>query len=331
MMDSSHFSDCLNVVRLGADPFGKEDSTEVIQGAINQAKEGRGQKVRSVYFPDGEYRLDKGLVIDGGDQPQLWSIHMFSDGGAILKFKPGLTAITVKKGTEANFGPSRTHFRRLIVIRDETRPDDTGPQDQEREIGFHLNAPECRLDDVVVRGFRKAGVQLQGAQMTRLRGCRLWQNGVNVEDLGNSPACEIVGCRLIYGLGTGLIWNTRGLTVTGGAIEQNMMRDVVVGDGVDAIARFHGVHFERHSKSASLEPLIRCGNAGQKGNVQVAFERCSFFGSGSRRAAIYFSQASRAEVIGCWFQNFDRETLPIDVEIEGQEYYERGSVCLPKA
>lgn len=327
MMNSSHFSVCLNVVALGADPSGKTDSAPAVQRALDQAKNG---KVRSVYFPDGEYRLDSGLVIDFGDQQQLWSIHVFSDGGAILKFKPGLTAFMVKKGEGVKYGPSRTHFRRLVVMRDESRSEGTDPQDHESEIGFHINAPECRLDDVVVRGFRRAGVQLLDAQMTRLRGCRLWQNGVNVEDLGNSPACEIEGCRLIYGLGTGLIWNTRGLNVTGGAIEQNVMQDVLVGAGVDAIARFHGVHFERHVTSASPEPLIRCGKDGGKGNVQVAFERCLFFGGGTKRAAIYFSRASRAEVIGCWFQGFDRKTLPIDFETEGQEYYERGSVCLPK-
>ena len=300
---------CHNVLEFGADRDGKTDSSGAIQNALAEAMEG---PCRSVYLPDGTYRVDSGLILDKGGDSDVWNIHVFSDGGATLLAKAGITVFTVAGPRFDRFktpGPRRVHFRRLHLVRAAgTTPDD----DPTQEIGFYLAAPECRLDDVEVSEFRGAGVKLRGAYLTSLHRCRLWHNGVSVADEGDSQASELVGCRLNFAKETGLVWNSKGLTVLGGAIELNAHQEVTVGTEADAIARFYGVHFE-HQKNdgAQIGPMIVCGQAGKPGNVQAVFDRCIFMGNETKRPAIAFYGVNTCEVIATRFENFDNQELPI--------------------
>ena len=326
---------CHNVLEFGADRHGKEDSSGAIQAALDAAMEG---PCRNVYLPDGHYRIDSGLHIDTGSSDDTWNIHVFSDGGATLMAAAGVTVFTVvgcKPDDYDKAKPRRVHFQRLHLI----QPANTTPiANTNVEVGFDLGAPECRLDDVDVSEFRGAGVRLRGAELTSLHRCRLWHNRVNVEDLGGSPASELVGCRLIYAQcfgeegptrGTGLVWNSRGLTVLGGAIEQNMNQEAIVGNELDSIARFYGVHFEHKPEYGSKLPMVSCGKEQAGGNVQVAFDRCAFFGNKTDRAAIAFQAGVKSgEVIGTWLENFRQEKAPIKVFTEPCNYYEHGLVVL---
>lgn len=312
---------CHNVVSLGADNCGRVDATPYVQKALDLALAG---PCRNVFFPDGTYRIDGGLRIDHGPENDTWTIRVFSDGGAILQAKAGVTVFRVQ-GQDPKRLPRRVHFQRLHLI----RVGDAAPgTDLSEEVGFHLGARECRLDEVEVSEFRGAGVRLSNAELTNLQCCKLWHNSVNVEDLGDSPACELNGCRLIYALQTGLVWNSRGLTVVAGAIEQSRQQDVCVGLKADAIARFYGVHFEHNSDYTTMLPMVVCGRPGQPGNVQVAFDRCAFFGNASQRLAILFHPGVRAcEVVGTWFQNFSNPKAPIDGG--AQDYSARSLVVIP--
>jgi len=306
-------------MEFGADRSGREDSNEAIQAALDAAMEGPG---RSVYLPDGTYRIDSGLNIDTGSSDDTWNIHVFSDGGATLMAAAGVTVFTVVGCKSANCDktkPRRVHFQRLHLIQ---AANATPIVNTDVEVGFYLATPECRLDDVDVSEFRGAGVRLRWAEMTSLHRCRLWHNRVNMEDLGDSPASELVGCRLIYAhcigqaggtAGTGLVWNSRGLTVFGGAIEQNMNQDVIVGNQLDALARFYGVHFEHKQEYPSENPMIVCGQEDVEGNVQVAFDRCAFFGNKTDRAAISFLGVNSCEVVGTRFENFACREAPIKI------------------
>jgi len=326
---------CHNVLQHGADLTGQRDSSEAIQQALNAAMKG---PCRSVFLPDGIYRIDKGLEIDTGSNNDIWNIHVYSDGGATLEAATGITVFTVegcKNLPPDKPAPRRVHFEKLHLIRKQRTQTATEAQ---YEVGFCLQAPECRLDDVEVSEFRGAGIRLSRAELTSLHRCRLWHNRVNVEDLGASPATELVGCRLIYAQrfelvgvehGTGLVWNSRGLTVLGGAIEQNEGQEVIVGNVHDSIARFYGVHFEHKNGLKATLPMVVCGKEQVPGNVQVAFDRCAFFGNGTDRAAISFHGVNACEVIGTRFENFQKNAAPIKVWKEARDYYERGLVVIP--
>jgi hypothetical protein len=325
-----------NVLDYGADRSGNADSNHAIQAALEAAMKG---PCRGVYLPDGIYRIGSGLSIDTGATDDTWNIHVFSHGGATLKAVVGVTVFTVKgckKSPPDNMAPRRVHFEKLHLIREpETQP----ITNTEVEVGFYLAAPECRLDDVEVSEFRGAGIRLSGADLTSLHRCRLWHNRVNLEDIGASQATELVGCRLIYAQcigragvsqGTGLVWNSRGLTVLGGAIEQNEGQEVLVGNELDSIARFYGVHFEHKTRLKTNRPMIVCGEEHAVGNVQAAFDRCVFFGNGTDRVAIAFQQGVKSgEVIDTRFQNFRRENAPIKVFSAPGNYYERALVVVP--
>jgi len=310
-----------NVLAFGADRDGERDSTGAIQNALHAAMNDPCR--RSVYLPDGNYRIDGGMFIDTGAFDDTWNIRVFSDGGATLLARAGVTVFTVvgcKSEKWDKPAPRRVHFQRLHLIQTEnTLP--IGNTDV--EVGFYLAAPECRLDDVDVSGFRGAGVRLRQAEMTSLHRCRIWHNRVNVEDLGDSPATELTGCRLIYARnigrdggtqGTGLVWNSRGLTVLGGAIEQNVNQEVSVGRKFDSMARFYGVHFEHENYNPASQPMVVCGKKGEAGHVQVAFDRCIFMGNRTSRLAICFLGVDSCEVAGCRFENFLRgPEVPIEV------------------
>lgn len=326
---------CHNVLEYGADRSGNLGSDIAIQDALNAAMKG---PCRSVYLPDGKYLINTGLMIDTGSDDDTWNIHVFSDGGATLRAAAGVTVFTVKGCKQLppdKPTPRRVHFEKLHLIRHSGK-DPVGNTDM--EVGFYLEAPECRLDDVEVSEFRGAGVRLKHADLTSLHRCRLWHNRVNVEDLGASPATELVGCRLIFALrvglegvsqGTGLVWNSRGLTVLGGAIEQNDGQEVIVGSEHDSVARFYGVHFEHKTGLNTAAPMVVCGRR-VAGNVQVAMDRCAFFGNGTDRVAISFQGVNSCEVIGTRFENFLWNGAPIKLWNEAINYYERGLVVIPK-
>lgn len=316
-----------DVITFGADPSGTRDSSGALQAALNEAMEG---PCRSVYLPDGTYRIDSGLTINKGSPDDTWNVHVFSDGGAILLAKAGITVFTVQGCRYErceNPVPRRVHFRRLHLIRNGA---DSG--DGTNECGFKLGSPECRLDDVEISGFRGAGVRLHKAELTSLHRCRLWHNRVNVEDLGSSQASELMGCRLIFASETGLIWNSRGLTVTGGAIEMNTLHEVTVGTQADSIARFYGVHFEHNNNSPPREPMIVCGRTKEPANVQVSFDRCAFFGNGTERLAISCLGLHTCEVIASWFQHFATPRQPPIEQKEGASgrVVIRDLIVLPK-
>jgi hypothetical protein len=244
--------------------------------------------------------------------------------------KAGITVFTVQRceyERSENTGPRRVHFRRLHLIRS---GEDSG--DGTNECGFKLESPECRLDDVEISGFRGAGVRLLKAELTSMHRCRLWHNRVNVEDMGDSQASELMGCRLTFASDTGLDWNSRGLTVTGGAIEMNAHYEVTVGTRVDTIARFYGVHFEHKNKSPQREPMIVCGRTKEPANVQVSFDRCAFFGNGTERLAISCLGLHTCEVIATWFQNFATPSQPPIEHKEGASgcVVKRDLIVLPK-
>jgi len=324
-----------NVLEYGADRSGNTGSDLAIQAALDAAMKG---PCRSVYLPDGIYRIDNGLSIDTGADDDTWNIHVFSNGGATLRAAAGVTVFTVKRRNKLpsdKTAPRRVHFEKLHLFR---KPETQPATNTEVEVGFYLAEPECRLDDVEVSGFRGAGIRLRRAELTSLHRCRLWHNRVNLEDLGASPATELVGCRLNYALlvglkgdsqGAGLVWNSRGLTVLGGAIEQNEGHEVIVGNEFDSIARFYGVHFEHKNHLKTERPMIVCGKAQVAGNVQAAFDRCAFFGNESDRDAISFQGVNSCEVIGTRFENFQGNEAPIKLWSGAINYYERGNVVIP--
>jgi len=113
-------------------------------------------------------------------------------------------------------------------------------------------------------------------------------------------------------------------------IEQNMHQDVIVGNELDSIVRFYGVHFENKPEYESKLPMITCGKEPADGNVQVAFDHCAFFGNGDDRVAIAIQQGVKyGEVIGTRFENFKSAIAPIKVLTLAGNYYERGLVVLP--
>jgi len=248
------------------------------------------------------------LVINHRADDDTWNIHVFSHGGAMLEAVPGIVVFTVKSGALPIMPPApvtarRCHFRRLHVRRLEHTKQHREPNPE--ETGFFLNAPECRLDDVEVSGFYNGcGVRLDGAHQTILHRCKVWHNGVNVRDLGKSQASEFAGCHLIYASKTGLVWNSPGLTVTGGAIEQSEECDAIIGEEAVAVARFYGVHFEHKNHLDQHGPMVICGADKENSSTQAVFDHCVFMGNSAERPAIAFRGVDTCQMLGNRFEGF---------------------------
>lgn len=286
-------SGVVNVTDYGATGDGRTDDTRAVQGAISAACRGISAP-ETVELPAGTYRVSS-LSIECN------KFHVRGTGGyAILDAAGSQDVLTITGGSGL---VENLHVFRSgeggtgIVLTGGARKGGSGAQNVFRRVR--------------VSGPHAVGIQMDNAYLTTFSDLYVAGCGVGIKDLGVSQATVLQSSNL-YKNGIGLDWNSRGLTVLGGAIEQSRVAEVRL--GVDrngpGMASFIGAHFEHNSKEAPTEPMITVGPPNRSSVSFATFSGCSFWGNSANRTALRV-QGGGALVQGTYFQDFEPGNAPV--------------------
>ena len=217
-----------NVKEFGATGDGKTDDTVAIQRAIDA---GDGY----VYFPKGEYRITRTLVVE---LARTGFTSLKGDGSAEIVMEGAGPAIKLvgthfKSADPWNFADEVWKKERMPMV-DNLAITGAHPE----AVGVEaVGTMQMTLTRLFIRNVLHA-IHLTGNNRNIvISACHLYQNrgvGVYYDDV-NLHQSNIVGCHISYNDGGGIVsrgGNVRNIQITGCDIESNMGKDVSSGANV---------------------------------------------------------------------------------------------------
>jgi hypothetical protein len=287
-----HTAGWVSVKSHGAKGDGTTDDTAAIQAAINAANTGSIPK--AVVLPAGTYVITSLSVAYN-------KFRIMGVGGfAILQTSANADALTITGGSGQL---DSIHLFRAggagkgLVLTGGATVGGAGAENKFKRLRISGSG-------------WTSGIEMDNAYLTTFDSIYVTGAQVGLKDLGVSQATDLIGSNL-YKNGVNVEWNSRGLTVVGGAIEQASVQEVQLGvsGAFASIASFLGTHFEHDSGAGSSDPMILVGPPGATSLSFASIDRCTFWGNNSTRTAIQIDGGG-AFVQGAYFQDFKTGGTP---------------------